>query len=346
MRLVFLAGCSLIFAFTLNGCEEGAPLHADDACLGRTETQCVVPCQKVQAYAENSGFDYIECGDNENGGSSTITCARPPDGSAARVFPSTLIPRGWDEISCELDACGDASVNPLSAMMSESTGALPCCTLEDCGTDDPDLVCFLGHCVNEPPGPCQAGTCNEGKGCAQDLQEHCDGCSEDSGCVQGPVCELLNGEACLLGPVAMDGQTPVDAHIDSGAVSNACAEAVEVGLSGNPVRATLGCQEPHFVPDECSDSFGLDRPLCSWGGDEPVSPEELPCGSCDDEGYRCSGGVWAACDCDPNGSGEITLDPNYWDEWGCMCVNGTWQCWIIAPSGASCSSCADYDAGP
>jgi hypothetical protein len=358
MRLAFFIGVFLASALALNGCEETAPVDEQQmgsACSGLTEAECVAPCQKVASYRSGGGFDFIECSGNENGGGAAITCALPPDRSQVRVFPSTLIPRQWVAVDCNSGICGfDASVvnsiigtNPDEVpAMTGSTSAPPCCTLEDCS--DPDAVCFLGHCTNEPPGPCEDGTCNEGKGCAQNLQAHCDGCSDYSGCVQPSVCELINGEPCTLGPVAMDAQAPDPVDGSSTTIDPACAEAaVDVEYSGNSVWATLGCQGPQLLPDECNDSFGLDRPECPWAGSEPISPEDLPCGSCSDESYLCSVGVWAACDCDPNGSGEITLDSEYWDEWGCMCLGGTWHCLIISPSGASCSNCATLgDAGP
>lgn len=356
-----LAGTFLLLsAFTLNGCEEKAPPNtqqtnsANGTCFGRNEAECVAPCQKVESIrAQATDYDFMECSGNEAGGSTVITCAVPPDRSELRVFPTTLIPQGWEEVGCNSGFCGlDAGfdvtdwvgANPVgNGAMAESTSASPCCTRADCPSDDPDLVCFLGHCTNEPPGPCEEGTCPEGEGCAQNVQQHCEGCSNDSACVQPSVCELINGEACTLGTVQTDAQAmdPVDSSlIDAGALCTTPADPVD---PGGPYVGQFGCHATSYAPTDCLDLFGLGTPDCPGSGRDASLPEDLPCGSCDDTGYVCSIGVHAQCDCDGDGPSASFSDPNYWDQWGCMCVNGTWQCWILNVSGASCNGCIPQD---
>jgi hypothetical protein len=227
--------------------------------------------------------------------------------------------------------------------MTGSTSAPPCCTLDDCS--DPDAVCFLGHCTNEPPGPCEDGTCNEGKGCAQNLQAHCDGCSDYSGCVQPSVCELINGEPCTLGPIATDAQAsdPVDGSLDGGL---RCTAPPELEGPGGGFAEQTGCHLTSYMPSDCVGYFGLERLACPASGSDASLPEDLPCGTCGDADSLCALSVHARCDCDGDGPRPPFIDPNYWDEWGCLCIEGIWQCWILTISGASCALCADDDAGP
>jgi len=88
-----------------------------------------------------------------------------------------------------------------SAAGTTDTAAPSCSTASECLEDDETTpVCLLNHCNVDPPGPCEDGSCPPGKACATRLQEHCDGCSRSSGCVQPSVCELINGVPCAVTP--------------------------------------------------------------------------------------------------------------------------------------------------
>jgi hypothetical protein len=102
--------------------------------------------------------------------------------------------------------------------------------------------------------------------------------------------------------------------------------------------STFGC-----YPDRVLAPVGwvaaANYPACPGTSDAcTYSPAHLPCGSCSTTDTVCGMGVYAACSC----GGGTYLDA-YWDDWACKCVNGKWDCRIIAPSGSSCF--LECDAG-
>jgi hypothetical protein len=107
--------------------------------------------------------------------------------------------------------------------------------------------------------------------------------------------------------------------------------------------STFGC---HASRDQAPVGWlGAQRvdqcPGTSWRCD--YEPRELPCGTCTNEGFACSMGVLAACDC-----GRGPFLQSYGDQWVCKCDLGKWDCRITAPSGSSCFFVcpSSRDAGP
>jgi hypothetical protein len=115
-------------------------------------------------------------------------------------------------------------------------------------------------------------------------------------------------------------------------------------FDGNPSQfdaATFGCYSREFAPADWRQTPGM--PDCGGNGQCTYEPSALPCGACTTEGSACALDVWAACDC---GKGRFLQ--TYTDVWVCKCANGNWDCGVVAPSGASCTSCAPViivDAG-
>lgn len=83
------------------------------ACEDRSEAQCVPPCTKTfAAPVGNYDWEFLECADIEFGAGAAITCAVSPTGSQCRNFPSTVIGRDWQAVSCSDPRCssGDAGI--------------------------------------------------------------------------------------------------------------------------------------------------------------------------------------------------------------------------------------------
>jgi hypothetical protein len=136
-----------------------------------------------------------------------------------------------------------------------------------------------------------------------------------------------------------DSSSPMDVSERDGETTVVCA-ATDAVSSSPPYAAEFGCYAPLHLPEECRELFAEKPPCVSEGGTDGVFlPEDLPCGSCDTWGQTCSLGVRPLCDCDGAGPRSSFLEPLYWDEWVCLCQEGTWQCWINAPSGSSCVGC-------
>lgn len=104
---------------------------------------------------------------------------------------------------------------------------------------------------------------------------------------------------------------------------------------------TFGCHaERILAPDGWLQGIASDTPDCVGNSDCLYKPKDLPCGACQEEGFVCSMGVWSPCDC---GRGPF-LD-NFFDPWYCKCLDGNWDCRVVAPSGASCFVCSFADGG-
>lgn len=116
----------------------------------------------------------------------------------------------------------------------------------------------------------------------------------------------------------------------------------EIDRPGSPPYAECtGCHPSLFFLGEQDD----DLPACDVPEGTPYegdwvgrySANELPCGSCDDEGYRCELDIQPLCDFDGDGPEPDEQSDEYLDQWLCECADGTWDCRIWAASGAACT---------
>jgi hypothetical protein len=108
-----------------------------------------------------------------------------------------------------------------------------------------------------------------------------------------------------------------------------------------PMAECYGCHPSFSIPESHRPAGPV--PSCQPEGDEPVIAhtfEDLPCGSCSDDGAQCDLAVWAYCDCDGDGPLPPAASNEYYDRWVCECTSGEWECWIADLSGASCSNCS------
>ncbi len=129
--------------------------------------------------------------------------------------------------------------------------------------------------------------------------------------------------------------------------SSVCAlppEQLDGGIDrpGSPPYAECtGCHPTLFFLGEQEG----DLPECEVPTETPSeddfpgrNADDLPCGPCDDGGYRCELAVRPLCDFDGDGPEPEEQNPEYVDNWLCECANGAWDCRIWAASGASCTS--------
>jgi hypothetical protein len=121
-------------------------------------------------------------------------------------------------------------------------------------------------------------------------------------------------------------------------------DAPSDGFAHNTPPIVHGCHPDLFVPQECKTD--VRPPPCVPPPDGALgvtvsNPEDLPCGSCSDPGYRCVMWVRPLCDCDGDGPQEPFLEPHpdYTDDWHCLCLGGTWKCMVDSVTGDDCSVC-------
>jgi hypothetical protein len=229
-------------------------------------------------------------------------CDRIGSGSRCALRPNVL-------------SCGDASAGDGRTCIKD------CDTSSDCGRSD--LECSGGFCIGHDGAEMVQPDATLGPD---------DG---DSGS------RVMAGEGGTL-PDGTGGMADGDPGLPDGASDGAarCASA-ETQPIGPPYAASVSCHPAVYVPDACLAYLpqAQQRKCATDGGFEGVyQPADLPCGSCE-VGDGCNLGVWAVCDCDEEGPRPQFQDDLYFDGWDCVCLNGTWSCWLNGISGSSCAAC-------
>jgi hypothetical protein len=151
------------------------------------------------------------------------------------------------------------------------------------------------------------------------------------------------------GLVGADAQVPVDSDDDAADsatndAQQACLTAGSAAVGEPPFSPLMGCHAPVYAPPACQALFDTPYENCTvgTGASRPtVDPSELPCGACDDPGYHCTEHVWPSCECDGDGGIDSFIDGMYSVDFECLCLEGTWHCWLGAVSGAACSICTE-----
>jgi len=274
--------------------------------------------------------------------------------------------------STGVSASGGASLSSSAGGTSGGLLGASCSANSDCYAA---LVCAFDKCRAQ----CNSTRdCVAGVRCAHDGTDACllpeeMRCAWSTDCPAPLVCgpdgqcrnscstnhDCVAGEVCFMGLVCAEvteftrdgglvGVSPPPDGGNPGSGSSTCVFPPlpadhTIDRPGSPPYAECyGCQPTLFTPS------GVQRrnPVEPCKAIPDVGkPNELPCGACSRPGAECTMAISAFCDCDGAGPRPAFLDPNYFDDWLCECLNGQWSCWMDGISGASCSSCSSQDAG-
>jgi len=167
-----------------------------------------------------------------------------------------------------------------------------------------------------------------------ETQEDCEG---SAACVDGR-CVLDDSGAGSGGRASGSGGAPACPAYADWPPPGASFEPYQ-GRPSDFSAETFGCYPSRRLVVIDGRPWPASGPDCRGNTRCTYEPGDLPCGPCTARDEACFMGVWAACNC-----GDGPFLQSYTDQWACQCIDGQWDCRIVAPSGASCQNACD-DAG-